>query len=112
MKSKSKKNKIKESFLNGFDDGGSILFPLAKQIIASTIGQNLVNVQPIDGMDIETRKRITAEVKAENRERKIDSILEEKPFKEMKIEEHPDYKGGFSADMLYLDFKYGTASSV
>ena len=73
---------------------------------------DLVSVQPMDGMDSKTRDKIKGEVKATNRERKIESVLEEKPFKEMKIEEHPDYKGGPSAELFYLDFEYGTASSV
>jgi len=81
-------------------------------LIAKGIMADLVSVQPIDGMDSKTRDKIKGEVKATNRERKIESVLEDKPFEEMKIQEHPEWKGGPSADMLYLDFKYGTASSV
>ena len=35
------------------------------------------------------KEKVKAEVKKETRDRKIDSILEGIPFKEMKIEEHP-----------------------
>lgn len=112
MERQSKKTTKKDSFSNGFDYDSGIYLPIAKRIVASTtIRQDLVSVQPIDGMDSGTRERIRAEVKSENRNRKIDSVLEGKPFEQMKIEEHPEYKGGPSSILYYIDYKYGTASS-
>ena len=106
MKSKSKKTKIEEPLSsNPFKD---IFFPMVKRIMGSTIRLDLVNVQPMDGVDSETRKKIKAEVKAENRNKKIDSILQDKPFEQMKIQEHPEWKDGPSPKLFYLDFTYGT----
>lgn len=111
MERKSKKNTKKDSFSNGFDYDSGIYLPIAKRIVASTIGQDLVSVQPIDGMDSGTREKVRAEVEAENRNRKIDSVLQGKPFEQMKIKEHPEYKGGPSSILYYSDYEYGTASS-
>lgn len=51
--------------------------------------------------------RIKAEVDIENRDRMIKAILESCEFKEMKIQDHPDYiEGGPSGTLFYMDFKY------
>ena len=85
------------------------IFPIAKKIVAQTIGLDLVSVQPMNspgGTSEETMERIKAEVKAENRQRKIDNILEGEEYKEMDITEHEDYNGP-TGDLLYMDFVYG-----
>lgn len=104
--------KIKpEDFLSN-NIGTGLVFPITKALMASTIAQDLVSVQPMDGMDSKTRDKINAEVKATNRERKIESVLEDKPFEEMKIQEHPEWKGGPKGELFYLDFVYGGTTSV
>jgi hypothetical protein len=81
------------------------------RVAARTIGQDLVSVKPMESINHEEMDRIKNEVKAENRERKIDALTENKDFEEMKVEEHPDYKiPGPTGKLFYLDFQYGTAS--
>ena len=87
------------------------ILPMVKKLAAQTIGLDLVSVQPIGMNSEEELERIKNEVKKENRDRKIDSITENSDFKEMKIEEHPEFKSGPKMDILYLDFKYGSTSS-
>ena len=41
----------------------------------------------------EEYERVLGEVVQENRDRAINSILEDKEFNPMRIDEHPDYKG-------------------
>lgn len=85
------------------------LLPIAMKITAQTIGMDLLSVHPIGGGNTSDEiKKIKAEVKAENRDRKLDSILGESTYEEMKIEEHSDYKKGStpSGDLYYIDFKY------
>jgi hypothetical protein len=87
------------------------LLPIAMRVAARTIGQDLVSVKPMESINHEEMDRIKNEVKAENRERKIDALTENKDFEEMKVEEHPDYKiPGPTGKLFYLDFQYGTAS--
>lgn len=88
-------------------DFKSDLLPMAMKIAAKTVGLDLVSVQPMDyGMTEEERKRIESEIIEENREGKIDSIVDGKVFVEKKVEEHPDYRPGPRANLMYLDFKY------
>ena len=87
------------------------LLPIAMRVAARTIGQDLVSVKPMDSFNTdEELERMKNEVKAENRERKIDALTENKDFEEMKVEEHPDYKTAPKPKLFYLDFQYGTAS--
>jgi hypothetical protein len=90
----------------------NILFPIAKRIFAKTIGQDLVSVQPMGSNSEDEMKKIKQEVKAENRERKIDSIVEGKEFNEMKVEEHPDFNGGPVGKLFYMDMVYGSTNST
>lgn len=83
------------------------LFPFAKRIFAKTIANDLVSVQPMDNSE-EDLNRIKKEVKAINRDRKIDSIVENNDFEEMKISDHPDYKKLREGNLFYLDFKYNS----
>lgn len=85
------------------------LLPMAMKVAAQTIGQNLVSVQPMShsGMSQEEIDRINAEIKKENRDSKIDAIVEGKDYKELKPEQHPDWKSGPVGNLFYLDYKYG-----
>lgn len=90
------------------------LLPIAMKISAQTIGTDLVSVAPIGGGNSgDEMESIRKEVKAENRDRKIDSLIENKEFEEMKVEDHPDYRVsiGPSGQLFYLDFKYGGTES-
>lgn len=83
------------------------LLPIAMQVASSTVGMNLVSVQPMGNI---TDKLIN-EVKVENRDRKIDSITQDKEYDEMKIQDHPDFNGPVGK-LLYLDFIYSTQSKL
>lgn len=83
------------------------LLPIAMKVAAHTIGTNLVSVQPM-GDTSENIERIEKEVLSENRDRKIEAVINNKKYEEMKIEEHPDYRGP-SGKLFYLDFKYGSS---
>ena len=89
------------------------IFPMAKKIVAQTIGLDLVTVKPMNssgGTSEETMMRIKAEVKAENRQRKIDNLLEGEEYKEMYITEHEDYS--LNGSLLYVDFVYGDSTEI
>ena len=89
------------------------IFPMAKKIAAQTIGLDIVTVKPMNspgGTSEETMRRIKAEVKAENRQRKIDNLLEGEEYKEMDITEHEDYNGP-TGGLFYMDFVYGSTQS-
>jgi hypothetical protein len=88
------------------------LLPIAMTIAAQTIALDLVPVQPMGSNSDEEMKKIKQEVKAENRERKIDSIVEGKQFNEMKIEEHPEFNAGPSGKLFYMDMVYGSTNST
>ena len=85
------------------------LLPIAMKVASKTVGLDLVQVQPLasPGMSQEEVDRINNEVKKENRDGKIDALIEGKDFKEMKPEEHPDWKPGPVGKIMYMDFKYG-----
>ena len=85
------------------------LLPIAMQVASKTIGMDLVNIKPLasPGMSQEEVDRINNEVKKENRDSKIDALIEGKDFKEMKPEEHPDWKT-IGSKLFYMDFKYGS----
>jgi hypothetical protein len=90
------------------------LLPIAKQIFAKTVGLDIVSVMPIGGGNSGPEmESIRQDVKIENRDRKIESIVEDKDFEEMKVEDHPDYKEsvGPRGDLFYLDFQYGGTES-
>ncbi len=86
------------------------LFPIAMQVAAQTVGMDLVSVVPMPsiGGNTDELERIENEVKTENRDRKIKSILENGNYVEMRPEDHPDWKkNNFpSGQLFYLDFKY------
>lgn len=86
------------------------LLPIAMQVASKTIGMDLVNIKPLagPGMSQEEVDRINNEVKKENRDGKIDALIEGKEYKEMNPEEHPDWKTGPTGQLFYMDFKYGS----
>jgi hypothetical protein len=109
-----KESKITENTLasEGTTSDFPSFLPIAMRVAARTIGQDIVTVQPMDiSNSREEFERMKNEVKAENRERKIDSLIEDKEFQEMSVEEHPDYKASPRAELLYLDYHYGATSS-
>jgi hypothetical protein len=93
---------------------GSLL-PIAMKVASKTIAQDLVPVQPMGGGNSgKEMEKIRSDIKIENRDRKIDSLVEGKDFEEMKNEDHPDYikpKGPLGL-LFYLDFVYGSTSST
>ena len=101
-------NKIEQILESNTDNEFPSLLPIAMKISAQTIGLDIVPVQPMDGpggMSKEERERIEAEVKGENRDGKIDALIEGKEYTEKKVEDHPDYKSGGS-QLFYLDYTY------
>ena len=84
---------LSQSYSNSQSQFPSLL-PMATKVDSQTVGLDLVSVHPIGGNSQEEIDRINAEIKAENREGKIESILEDKEYKEKTIEDHPDYKNG------------------
>lgn len=90
------------------------LLPMSKQIFAKAIGLDIVPVMPIGGGNSGSEmESIRQDVKIENRDRKIESIVEDKEFEEMKVEDHPDYikPKGPSGQLFYMDFQYGGTES-
>ena len=90
------------------------LLPIAMKVSAKTIGTDLVSVMPIGGGNSGPEmESIRQDVKIENRDRKIESIVEDKEFEEMKVEDHPDYikPKGPLGQLFYLDFTYGGTES-
>jgi hypothetical protein len=87
------------------------LFPVAMKITTQTIGQDLVSVQPMTetgGISKEERERIEAEIKQENRDSKIDALVEGTEYNEKKVEEHPDYKPGSGGQLFYMNYTYAS----
>ena len=104
-----------DSIITSQPTDNNILFPIAKRIFAQTIGQDLVSVAPMGGGNSgDEMKKIKQEVKIENRDRKIDALVEGKEFNEMKPEDHPDYikPKGPSGQLFYMDFVYSTNSTT
>ena len=90
------------------------LLPIAMKVSAKTIGTDLVTVAPIGGGNSGPEmESIRQDIKIENRDRKIESIVEDKEFEEMKVEDHPDYikPKGPLGQLFYLDFQYGGTES-
>jgi len=90
------------------------ILPVAKRIFAKTVGLDLVAVKPLGGGNTsEQLKDIRDDIKIENRDRVIESIIDDKEYKEMTVEEHPDYikPSGPSGQLFYMDYTYGTSST-
>jgi hypothetical protein len=112
-KETQRNNKIEQILESNTDAEFPSLLPIAMKISAQTIGLDLVPVQPMTGpggMSQKERERIEAEVKGENRDGKIDALIEGKEYTEKKVEDHPDYKSGGSP-LFYIDYTYGDDNS-
>lgn len=83
--------------------------PIAMRVSAQTVGMNLVSVSPMpmSGLSTEEVERIENEIKQENRDSKIDSIVSGKEYVEKKKEDHPDWVNGPKINLCYLDYQYG-----
>ena len=107
-------SKNKTTLSNTTTEDFPTLLPMAMKVSAQTIGTDLVSVAPIGGGNSGPEmESIRQDVKIENRDRKIESIVEDKEFEEMKVEDHPDYikPKGPSGQLFYLDFIYGGTES-
>ena len=72
--------------------------PIAERIAARTVGLDMVSVSPMPGpSNPEENNRIKKEVLTENRDRKIDALIEGKE--------------SYGGQLFYLDFKYGGTAS-
>jgi hypothetical protein len=88
------------------------LLPIAMRVAAKTISQDLGGFASQE--EIESVKK---KVISENRQGKIDSIVDDKPFTEKKLEDDEEYKelmkkgvtpmSAPTGKLFYLDFKYG-----
>lgn len=97
------------------EDNFPSLLPIAMKIAQTTIGQDLV-FAPEEEIN-SVKKRIISE----NRDGKIESIINDEEFKEKTLEEDEEYKklmkkgvvpmSGPSGQLFYLDFKYGATSN-
>lgn len=98
-------NQVEENTLASEIDQNNFpsILPMAMRVASRTIGMDLVGVNP---MDAYVTDEMIKDVDRENRDRKIDSITEDKEYNEMKIEDHPDYKKEPTGKLFYLDFKY------
>jgi len=77
-----------------------------KKLIPKTISEDLISVQPMSAPSVMSKEefdRINSEVKKENRDGKINALIEGRYFKEMKPEDHPDWK---NLSLFYLDYTY------
>ena len=93
----------------------SSLLPIAMKVAARTISNDLIFASK-DEID-EVKKK----VQSENRDGKIEAIIEGGEFTEKKLEDDEEYKelmkkgvtpmSGPSGTLFYLDYKYGDESS-
>ena len=93
-----------------------ILLPIAKRVFSKTLSSEIGGFATKEEID-EVKSRVIQE----NRDGKIKSILDDKPFTEIKLEDDPEYKELMqrgvkplsmpSNQLFYLDFKYGTSSN-
>lgn len=73
---------ITASSIDNTTDTFPTLLPIAMKIAAKTIG----------GASKEQKEEIENRIKSENRDAKIDAVVEGKPFIEKKLEDDPEYK--------------------
>jgi hypothetical protein len=91
------------------------LLPIAMKVASRTISQDLVFASKEEIDSVKSR------IIQENRDGKIESIIEDKPFSEKKLEEDEEYKklmkkgvvpmSGPSNQLFYLDYQYGGTAS-
>lgn len=100
----------KQEIVNSETEEFPSLLPIAMKVAAKTLGQDLVFASKKEIDEVKNK------VLTENRDGKIDSILDGKEFTEKKLEDDIDYqkliKKGVtpisapSGHLFYLDFKY------
>lgn len=88
------------------------LLPIAMKVAAKTIAQDLIFASPEEINEVKNK------VLTENRDGKIEAIVDGKEFTEKKLEDDPEYqklmKKGVTplssptGQLFYLDFKYDT----
>lgn len=98
---------------NDISYGFPTLLPTVMKVAAKTIGQDLVYVKPMDSIPTEDLERIITRIKQENRQEKIDYILDEREFIENELENDKEYqelceKYNPKGTLMYLDYKYGS----
>jgi len=103
-------DKWKESGLFDDCDFDSDLFPTHNGVAATTISQDLIFASDDEINEVKQK------VKSENREGKIDAVIENKEFKEKNLEDDEEYKelikkgvtpmSAPSSQLMYIDFKY------
>lgn len=109
------KNEISGMNATYSNDMFPYILPVASRVFSKTLGLDLVSVQPLGGGTFgEEYERIKSEIKTENRDGKIDAIIENKEFVEKTMKDHPDYVEGKlpSGHLFYMDYKYGSTQSL
>ena len=111
---KSWPNQYHQDFTPDNTNNFPSIMPLAMQVAARTVGMDIVSVSPMGspiGVKSEEEQiRIKNEVLAINRDKKIDSLVDDVPYEEMKVEDHPDLKLP-SGKLFYMDYVYGATGS-
>ena len=102
----------KQEIENSKPEEYSSLLPIAMKVATKTIGQDLIFTSPEEINEVKNK------VLTENRDGKIESIVDGKEFTEKKLDDDPEYqklmKKGVtpmsspSSQLFYLDFKYDT----
>ena len=92
-------------------DFDNTLLPLVKKVFAKTLSQELAFYSEEEMMLVKSR------INSENRDRKIESILEGTEYVEKRLEDDPEYKELVSRGVkplsaptgldFYMDYKYG-----
>jgi hypothetical protein len=87
------------------------LLPIAIKIAAQTIGTNIGGFASEEEINA-----VKARVQSENRDGKIDSVIEDREFTEKKLEDDPEYKelrkkgvtplSAPSGQLFYMDYRY------
>jgi len=91
-------------------DLSNIALPMARRVSQKTLSQELTFYSE------EEMQLVKSRIFSENRDRKIDSILEEKEYVKVVLEDDPEYKdivsrvipplSGPSGHLFYMDYKY------
>lgn len=86
------------------------ILPMAMRIAAQTIGNDLVSVHPI-GISSEKLNNIKSRILRDNRDSKIESIINNTPHIDISIYDDEEYKlsGMPNSQLFYLDYTYGTS---
>ena len=93
------------------------LLPIAMKVAAKTIANDLIFASKEEIEEVKNR------IQSENRDGKIESIIEDKEFVEKKLEDDPEYKELIkkgvtpmstpTGNLFYIDFKYdGESDSI